>query len=473
MIRSFFVAMALPAVLHAQGFSPIQQGQMQQSVREMQSRIWMQQWQQVTRQQQMQMYQMRRVQKARAQDLEAAARSRVGMAEQELPQPSGVQWRIFDLEEGEVPTYDGTRLVARVKGDKLRSIDPMTGKAQWEVPFKEKLSLPPVLLGDWVVAANESWELLILEAGTGKLLHRIKMDDWKDFQFITRRINHPKVLFPILEEGRLIVGTYGKGASLKAEGRLHAYDPASGKALWDLPIPGGPDFGPVVQDGKVLTGGNGQVLALDPKDGKQLWSVAFGRPKELGAGQVVAGRLLVSCGDQLMAVEAASGTRLWTAKAYADAFVLGEGDHVLAFAEITSTGPFSQGTRAWIMALDARTGKQLWERKLGASQVPWIQDGRVYCNADEKLLALDLATGKPVWTLEHHQAPKMPILPVGNALVVADEYQGETLLKALDPATGKAKWTFTLQGGTAGGLTLPVGTGFILPLPGGQIDLLR
>jgi outer membrane protein assembly factor BamB len=323
-----------------------------------------------------------------------------------------------------------------------------------------------------VVCATEKWELLILDGATGQQVHRIKMDDWSDFQFVARRMFHPKVLLPALADGKLLVATYGKGPSQKAEGRLRAYDPTSGRILWEVPIPGGPDLAPMVVDGHVLTGGDGLVMAFNLEDGKLLWTADAGHKKDFGGGQVIEGHFIVSCGQDLLSLDPATGKVLWTAKTYAEPSVYGEDGWLLVFANLDG-GPFSPSPKTWVMALNAGTGKQVWERKLGSSLMPWVQDGRVYCNAEEKVMARDLATGKLLWTVKCRTEPKLPLVPLGDSLLLVEDYQGQTTLHAMTPDSGQDRWTFTLDGASASGLGIPLERGFILPLPGGQLDLLR
>ena len=121
------------------------------------------------------------------------------------------------------------------------------------------------------------------------------------------------------------------------------------------------------------------------------------------------------------------------------------------------TTPFNHA-----MAVDARTGKQLWryEHKLGGTQVfccgpnnrgVAVADGKVFmATLDARLVALDQKTGKLAWNTQAadpsagYGFTMAPLFYKGMVIVGTSgaEYGIRGFVDAYDAATGKQKWRF-------------------------------
>jgi outer membrane protein assembly factor BamB len=186
--------------------------------------------------------------------------------------------------------------------------------------------------------------------------------------------------------------------------RTH-YLPAKAKALdpplkqaWSINTHALIEFPPAINDGiayVINKYGNGKAVRL--KDRKILWELQV-RPSDKGEPNFV------------------------TAPVYYDGIVYG------AFL----TGHVAAG--------DAKTGKKVWVRKLGArlESSPLAIDGTLYLGTDSTdVVALRASDGKTRWTYDAPAAIKAsPSFHDGNVFVA--DYQSS--MYALDAKTGKLAW---------------------------------
>jgi outer membrane protein assembly factor BamB len=70
----------------------------------------------------------------------------------------------------------------------------------------------------------------------------------------------------MIQDGRVVLGC--------RDGKVYAFDAASGKPVWSVPC-GGPVVASPASDGKHLyaAGGNGRLLCLDAATGKPGWTL--------------------------------------------------------------------------------------------------------------------------------------------------------------------------------------------------------
>jgi serine/threonine-protein kinase len=105
-----------------------------------------------------------------------------------------------------------------------------------------------------------------------------------------------------------------------------------------------------------------------------------------------------------------------------------------------------------IYALDAGRGTVLWHTTNLATIIsrPAVGDGLVFVAAiDQKVSALDLQTGKLVWSFQTEGNGAQPPLPTGAAVTVSGSvlYVGGQggVLYALDATSGRMLWQRTLD----------------------------
>jgi outer membrane protein assembly factor BamB len=215
------------------------------------------------------------------------------------------------------------------------------------------------------------------------------------------------------------------------DGALHAFDTASGVERWSratdgerrytkpgvlgmqpatevMPDPW--DFylsSPAVSGDLVVFGsGDGKVYALDAQTGAVRWSFATG--DVVHASPAISGGIVYigSWDGRFYALDAGTGRKLWD-------FATGRDDKIHLMTGIPGSAAVAGGRvffgsrDAHVYALDAKSGALLWTHATDNAWVeasPAVTDDAVYVptSDSEKFLALDPATGRPLFQLPTH-----------------------------------------------------------------------
>lgn len=130
--------------------------------------------------------------------------------------------------------------------------------------------------------------------------------------------------------------------------------------------------------------------------------------------------------------------------------------------------------RALFRGFDRKTGKLLWVRQFGALAPAGAalgdEEGQLYGAVGDDLQAFELATGKPVWTLNGTAASVFGTpVPAGKLLHTTNRNQE---VGAVDRATGKLLWRRSTEvplGGNAPALTLSSGAKTLLAADASQV----
>lgn len=285
------------------------------------------------------------------------------------------------------PTLAAGRLVYfhRIGGrETVDCLEPETGKRYWRfdyaVSYEDRYGFSPgprssaVLAGGRVFTAGVTAQLHALDLATGRVLWR---------RDLAAEFGVPQGFFgygptPAVWRDRLIVTVGGRSADGGRGTTVAALDQATGKTLWQAEDAWGADYAsPVIATLRgrevvlAVVGGEsrpaaGGLLVLDPQDGRVLerfpWrarvyeSVIAGTPRAIG------------------------GTQVFLSECYEKGGVLLEFD-----AELKARPVWTQ-------------------RGFGLHwMVPVVRDGRMFGFAgrnppDTEFKAIDLATGKIVWT---------------------------------------------------------------------------
>ncbi|MFC5648810.1 PQQ-binding-like beta-propeller repeat protein [Paenibacillus solisilvae] len=246
---------------------------------------------------------------------------------------------------------------------------------------------------------------------------------------------------------------------------------------------------PAVVDGRVFIGtrdenGTDQnsVLALDLKTGDKKWK--FTPDAQIQASPAVADGVVYasSIRGTLYALDAKSGKKLWEKK-------IGQDDVNRAWMYYSPTvadgivyQAYSSKSGGEMMALNARTGETVWTAKLAGGWIaecsPVVKDGKVYVGADGGyLIALDAKDGKELWRKQPAGGwmHSMPAVADGKIYMG----YGGGLLVALNADTGAELWRYKnntgsyIAGDTTGSSPAVVDGVVYMGFPNGKVEALK
>jgi outer membrane protein assembly factor BamB len=230
------------------------------------------------------------------------------------------------------------------------------------------------------------------------------------------------------------------------EGRVFAFDPASGKRIWQTETDARVISGPTVAGNAVLVGSmEGQIIALKRADGTAYWTSNVS--SEALAPPVSDGTLVVArSGDgRIHAMSAVSGKNVWMFdRGVPNLTLRGLGEPViagsLAFVGMDNGRVAAlrmlDGQPLWEQLIAAPTGRNELERLTDVDAALVLEDGDVFAASyGGEVARVDGDTGQVLWRREVKSYAGMAL--AGNLVVVADE---AGVVWALDVDTGAAAW---------------------------------
>jgi outer membrane protein assembly factor BamB len=381
------------------------------------------------------------------------------------------------------PIIVGDAVYLQELSSEVHALDLATGAPRWQKQltlFSPGPNGPAVGYGR-VFAANGIGEVLALDAATGE-------ERWR--QKLRRTSSEGIDIQPVVFDRRVYVSTVplsvGGIFAGGDTGVLHALDVATGEVLWSFDTVDSEDLwgNPTVNSG----GGAWYPPAVDVERGVTYWGIGNPAPfpgtADFPNGTSRPGPNLYT--DSALAIHARSGELLWYNQVIPHDLL----DHdfmLTALAEIDGEPVvIGAGKRGSVHAFDPSTGTEIWKTsvgehfndELGAYPIgekllvspgifggvitPFaIADGVVYVSvlnfaspyqgdlfdpfafpgldfATSEVVALDLATGEPLWTKD------LPRANFGAATVVNDLLFASTndgTIYALDRATGATVWS--------------------------------
>jgi outer membrane protein assembly factor BamB len=248
-------------------------------------------------------------------------------------------------------------------------------------------------------------------------------------------------------------------------GGIRAYAQDSGQALWHS---GQVQYNPrkaAIAKGRVLVV-EATVSALDEKTGEKKWEFHPDANASLGRAAAEGNRVYFGTSShQLYAVRVSDGKLRWRTDLGPDwqyaAVVRGVAVASKVLYAAVEQWRTENGTKAsgWLIALDAKSGRQLWrystgsgDQRRGFSSSPVVTSGLVLAadylsNAIE---AIDRKTGRQVWRFEGERGfvgfPEAPLV-VGTNVYAGS---GDTYVYAVELLTGRLIWRTKMPASSEG-----------------------
>ena len=280
------------------------------------------------------------------------------------------------------------------------SLDAATGKLRWLSEIPGAVASGPVVVNGAIYVSAEYWDeqtpktglVVALDASNGDIIWKydIPRGSWGEL-----------MADPVLADGVLYIGSFN--------GNMYALDAATGELRWSFAAGDVIRWPATVAHGLVYFGSvDRHVYALDSLTGELHWRYETEGPQWVGP-VVADGLVYAGVGQRhLDALDAATGALRWRHESEADRLslpVVSQGVVYVSankdFSEAYQQGQNIENIRhqGYVAALDARTGRPLWQyRTEGDPSDPVAVDGVVYVAAgDERsyLLADPPETGNP------------------------------------------------------------------------------
>ncbi len=212
---------------------------------------------------------------------------------------------------------------------------------------------------------------------------------------------------PVVAQGRVY--------TIDAGSRLTAVDAATGRTVWTFDLEpdedrsgGGSGGGIAFYQGNLYVAtGYAQVIALQASDAKELWRTTLTAPFRAGPAVADGKVFVVSSDNQIYALDAANGHKVWTHAGIAEGAGLYGGAAPVVAANLVLAA-LSSGE---IFALRMDTGRVQWSDSLAGIQksdavsalpdirgFPIVERGQVIVGGHaSRLLDIDLRSGARVW----------------------------------------------------------------------------
>ena len=307
----------------------------------------------------------------------------------------------------DVTTAAGVVLAATDAGQ-LHAVDPQTGEDRWVLKTGGAIRARPVVLAQDVVVQSDDGAMYRLDVKTGTQKWRATIGP------AVRRVpvGDPASRYDtrasavVLDGNRLFVGMH--------DGRILAVDAEKGTIVWEHKTGDTVIATPVVASGRVFCGSmDGKIYALNAANGARIWTHDTGAAV---TSAVAVHKNLVLAGSRsydFQALDAATGSPAWT--------------RYFWFSWVESPATVHDGIAyigssdaARVSAIDATSGKTVWTSDVRGSawSQPTVTATRVYeavagvtnyiAPHEGRIVALDRATGKPVWQFAATPPPASP-----------------------------------------------------------------
>lgn len=263
-------------------------------------------------------------------------------------------------------------------------------------------------------------------------------------------------------------------------GELTALDVATGARKWTQDLDSATTGAPTVRDGLVyVISRDSKGWAINADTGRIEWSLT-GTPSPSnmvgGAGPVVDDRLAVFAfgSGEMLAAFRKGGVQVWNSsvsgarqgRAYTTVTDI-TGDPVIDGDVI-----YAANQSGRIVALNAGSGERIWTAREGAYSPVWPTGGSVFLVSDEgNLVRLNAADGTEIWSVDlpyfENERPRRlkavfahygPVLAGGRLIVASSDGQ----IRSFDPSSGALVSSVDIPGGATTNPVVVNGTLYVV-----------
>ncbi len=258
-----------------------------------------------------------------------------------------------------------------------------------------------------------------------------------------------------------------------SDGKVRALDAASGKRLWEIELEQSPSAGPTADAQRLIIGTReGQVVGLSAEDGRVLWR--SGVSSEILAAPTLQGDLVVvhSADGRVFSLRADTGERDWIYDQVPPALTLrGSSRPLILGGELVVVGldngkmvglAANNGRALWSAVVSEPSGRTDLDRMADVDADPVAMASVIYAVGYQgRVVAVDALSGRPLWQRDIGSHIGLAVDRV-NVYVV----DGESNVWALNRRNGASVWR--QQDLAALQLTAPVVVGNYLVLGDAQ-----
>jgi outer membrane protein assembly factor BamB len=325
----------------------------------------------------------------------------------------GVKWKF--TAGGPIVTspsiVDGVVYIAAMDGH-LYAIDEQTGKEKWNFKSRMPVASSPAIADGTVYFVSSTGSLAALDASTGKPKWVFPMEYERKFEAKNLH-GYPSTAQTIADAYDLFTSSpavaNGKVFFGSGDGNVYALDAETGILQWKFPTKDVVHSSPAVVNNVVYVGSwDSYLYAIDADTGQEKWGFKSGEDETIhnqvgfqSSPAVVDGVVYSGCRDaHVYAIDAATGRKKWdypTSKSW-----------VIASPAVYN-GMVYAGTSdsSRFLGLDAKTGrlKFNFDAKAYMFSSPSIAGDVAYVgDHNGKLYAIDAKTGKALWEFQTEAA---------------------------------------------------------------------
>jgi eukaryotic-like serine/threonine-protein kinase len=327
-----------------------------------------------------------------------------------VPKLGGLKWKFHTagMVIGSPAVLDGTAYVGSTDGN-LYAINAESGAQKWKFDAKSRIVSSPAVSSGIVYFTAYDGNFYAVDSSTGQLKwkfqtggeHRFTAKHLHGVQPVAESMPDPFDAYlssPAVWNGAVYFGS--------GDGNVYSLNALTGALKWKFKTGNIVHASPAVADGMVFIGSwDSYFYALDAESGTQKWRFKTGEDPDThnqegiqSSAAVADGVVYFGCRDShLYALDERTGDKKWAMSM--------NGSWVVSSPAVKGkTVYFVTSDSSLLYAADAKTGAVQHSSEFNHWYLyssPAIAEGMLYVGSTQgKLVAVDVATFKPVWSFE-------------------------------------------------------------------------